>query len=125
MYARDDYKRCVCAEWADGEASCPQATAEEIAAEEANNSGNDVVVDCNCNDNSNDNSNANTVVVDTALLTAINATLELIQDKRDEVDASVDDLTDLRATVDASINDLVTKRDAVEVAEGTLEGLLS
>ena len=117
MYARDDYKRCVCAEWADGEASCPQATAEEIAAEEANNSGNDVVVD--------DNSNANTVVVDTALLTAINATLELIQDKRDEVDASVDDLIDLRATVDASINDLVIKRDAVEVAEGTLEGLLS
>ena len=121
MYARDDYKRCVCAEWADGEASCLQATAEEIAAEEANNSRNDVVVD----DNSNDNSNADAVVVDTALLTAINATLELIQDKRDEVDASVDDLIDLRATVDASVNDLVTKRDAVESAEGILGGLLS
>lgn len=32
MYARDDYKRCVCETWGEGEADCPQASASTVLA---------------------------------------------------------------------------------------------
>jgi len=41
MYARDDYKRCVCDTWGNGEADCPQAGGSNDDQDGGDDGGND------------------------------------------------------------------------------------
>ena len=102
MYARDDYKRCVCHYWGEGEKSCPQASAAEVAAannalaNDANNAGN-VVVD------NNNNNDANQVKVDSGLLAKLMASIGTLETKRDDVDKSVNSFKALVGQVEGVV----------------------
>ena len=97
MYARDDYKRCVCAYWADGANTCKTADKKDVVV--VNNGQNEE----NKNEEKKQEEKKDEVKVDSGLLAKILDGLKDVENKRDGVDKAEGELKNLLNQVEGVV----------------------